>query len=540
MSLHKTAAAAFVALAVPFALGGSVANATPSAAMKLNSAAKKSPNRTVVALTQFKPGVSEKRARAIVRSHHGRITDNLPAIGGFAVKLPAKQARSLKGAKGVLNVTLNTKVKTTAVENAPGLQTTFTQSVGANALNAQGLTGKGVGVAVIDSGISGDHPDFKNADSSSRITNVVVNPAAVLPGDPIGHGTHVAGIIAGNSSNRADGDPDKGAYMGVAPEADIIALKTADDLGNSTVLDVINALQFVVDYRTDLNIQVVNLSISSDTPGSYRDDPLDAAVEFAWHAGIVVVAAVGNRGDAADAAQYAPGNDPFVISVGAADEQGTVDTADDTLADFSSRGVTQDGFNKPDVVAPGAHMTAPLAPLGAFSVMCPTCITPDLQYFKMGGTSMAAPVVAGAAALLLQARPDLNPDQVKALLAGGSGPLNELDVQKALAGNPGAGANRGVRQSDAVYQTLVAYGMDPSRADWTKASWTKASWTKASWTKASWTKASWTSQTNAPWAKATWTCGTCALVNAAATVLTRSSWSKSSWSKSSWASHPGW
>jgi len=539
LSAYKTAAA-LVALAIPFALGGSVAQATPSAAMKLNAAAAHAPHRTVVALAQFKPGVSERRARAIVRAHHGTVTDSLPAIGGFAVKLSAKEARALKGAKGVLNVTLNTKVKTTGLGNGKGLQTTFTQSVGAAAASGQGLTGKGVGVAVIDSGITGDHPDFKNGDGSSRVTNVVVNPSAVLPGDPIGHGTHVAGIIAGNSNNRPDADPDRGAYMGVAPEADIIALKTADDLGNSTVLDIINALQFVVDYRTDLNIQVVNLSISSDTPGSYRNDPLDAAVEFAWHAGIVVVAAVGNRGDAADAAQYAPGNDPFVISVGAADELGTADTADDTLADFSSRGVTQDGFNKPEVVAPGAHMTAPLAPLGAFSVMCPACITPDLQYFKMGGTSMAAPVVAGAAALLLQARPDLNPDQVKALLTNGSGPLNELDVQKALAGNPGAGANQGVRQSDAVYQTLVTYGMDPSRTGWTKASWTKASWTKASWTKASWTKASWTSKMNAPWAKATWTCGTCTLVNAASAVLTKSSWSKSSWSKSSWASNPQW
>jgi len=548
------AAAALIALAVPFAVGGPVAQATPNAAMKLNSAAAKSPSRTVVALAQFKPGVSDKRARAIVRAHHGKITNTLPAIGGFAVKLSAKSARELKDAKGVLNVTLNTKVKTTAIglpilgqgsSAAPrGLQTTFPQTVGATALNAQGLTGKGVGVAVIDSGIAGDHPDFKNAAGGSRVTNVVVNPTALLSGDPIGHGTHVAGIIAGNSNNRPAGDPNKGAYQGVAPDADIIALKTADDLGNSTVLDVINALQFVVDYRTDLNIQVVNLSISSDTPSSYKDDPLDAAVEFVWHAGVVVVAAVGNRGDAADAAQYAPGNDPFVISVGAADENGTSAAGDDTLADFSSRGVTQDGFSKPDVVAPGSHITAPLAPLGLFSVLCLQCVT-DSQYFKMGGTSMASPVVAGAAALLLQARPDLNPDQVKALLVNGTGSLNELNLHKALAGNPGAGANQGVHQNDVVYETLVTNGEDPTRTGWTKASWTKASWTSTSTTKASWTKASWTSAIAAPWAKATWTCGTCEALNSTAALLTKSSWSKSSWSKSSWSksswsSHPEW
>ena len=112
--------------------------------------------------------------------------------------------------------------------------------------------------------------------------------------------------------------------------------------------------------------------MSSDTPGSYLDDPLDAAVEFAWHAGIVVVAAAGNRGNAADAVQYPPGNDPFVISVGATDEVGTADPGDDTLAAFSSRGVTQDGVAKPNVVAPGARIVAPLAMGSAFQTLCPT------------------------------------------------------------------------------------------------------------------------------------------------------------------------
>ena len=192
-------------------------------------------------------------------------------------------------------------------------------------------------------------------------------------------------------------------------------LKTADDAGDSTVLDVITALQFVVDHRADLNIRVVNLSVTSDTPASYRDDPLDAAVEFAWHSGVVVVAAAGNRADAADAVQYAPGNDPYVISVGASDEGDTIDPGDDAIAPFSSRGVTQDGVAKPELVAPGARIVAPLAAGSAFQTLCPQCIVGG-EYLRIGGTSMAAPVVAGAAALLLQARPELNPDQVKALL----------------------------------------------------------------------------------------------------------------------------
>ena len=192
----------------------------------------------------------------------------------------------------------------------------------------------------------------------------------------------------------------------------------------------------MVDHKDELNIEVVNLSVSSDTPGSYLLDPLDAAVEFAWHAGIVVVSAAGNRGDAADAVHYAPGNDPFVISVGATDETGTANPADDTVATFSSRGLAPDGFSKPEVYAPGARIVAPLAAGWAFHQLCPTCVVAD-EYLRIGGTSMAAPVVAGAAALLLQARPELNPDQVKELLTANVNPTADGARQIDVSTGPG-------------------------------------------------------------------------------------------------------
>ena len=414
--------AVLLAAAVPFAASGPVAQAAPSAHERLVSVAKKHPRRKVVAIAQFDAGVSERKARALVRSP--RRPRDRPAPGHQRLRHQAPGppgAGAGRGSKRILNVTLNARIRTNGVGGG-SLATNYPKTVGADKLWAAGITGKGVGVAVIDSGISGDMPDFENADGSSRIAaNVLANPGTTRPGDEIGHGTHVAGIIAGNSFNRPRSDPAHGAYVGIAPEADLIAIKVADDDGYSTVLDVIGALEFAVEHKDALNIRVINLSVSSDTPASYLNDPLDAAVEFAWHAGIVVVAAAGNRGDAADAVQYAPGNDPYVISVGATDEVDTVDPSDDTLAAFSSRGITQDGFAKPDVLAPGAHMVAPLAMGSAFQSLCPHCVVGG-SYMRMGGTSAAAPVVSGAAALLLQARPELNPDEVKALLTGAHQP----------------------------------------------------------------------------------------------------------------------
>jgi serine protease AprX len=222
-------------------------------------------------------------------------------------------------------------------------------------------------------------------------------------------------VIAGNSLNLHEKDPNYGDHMGIAPEAHLINVKVADEDGRATVLDVIHGLQFVVDHKDAYNIRVVNLSLASTVAESYRTDPLDAAAEQAWLQGVVVVAAAGNEGDAEDAVSYAPGNDPYVISVGAVDDRGTRDNDDDRLAAWSSRGLTQDGFRKPEVLAPGTHIVAPVPPMSDLTAMCPTCLR-DGRYFRMGGTSMSAAVVSGVAALVLQRHPDWTPNQVKGAL----------------------------------------------------------------------------------------------------------------------------
>ena len=197
--------------------------------------------------------------------------------------------------------------------------------------------------------------------------------------------------------------------MGVAPRANLVSVKVSDDDGDTTVLDVINGLQFVVDNKDALGIRVVNLSLSSSAAESYRTDPLDAAVEAAWFSGIVVVAAAGNDGDAPDAVSYAPGNDPFVITAGALDDRGSSRLDDDVLAPWSSRGMTQDGVQKPEVLAPGNRLVAALAPKSDFERLCRRCVV-GKNYFRLSGTSMSSAVVSGVAALVIQANPGMTPE----------------------------------------------------------------------------------------------------------------------------------
>jgi serine protease AprX len=314
----------------------------------------------------------------------------------------------------------------------------------ATAWNSYNLNGSGVGVAVIDSGVS-NIADLKNRIVYSQ--SFVVGDADTQ--DHYGHGEHVAGAIAGNGANST-GSIYTRTFKGIAPGANIINLRVLDQNGNGSDSLVVSAIQEAISLQSTYNIGVINLSLGRPVFESYTQDPLCQAVEAAWKAGIVVVVSAGNDGrdnsfgTEGYATTYAPGNDPYVITVGAMNTMGTPQRTDDIMTTYSSKGPSQiDLFAKPDLVAPGNLVVSDLAPPGVDSTtgasFIPTILTEDIteypqylvpfsyyeqsayngdssNYIQMSGTSMAAPVVSGAAALLLQQDPQLTPDEVKARL----------------------------------------------------------------------------------------------------------------------------
>jgi serine protease AprX len=411
------------------------------------------------------------------------------------------------------------------------LATTFARSTRADTVWTDPrapTTGDGVAVAVIDTGIAGDLPDFRvsSTDPTSRvIVSAVSNPDARTATDLYGHGTHVAGLVAGNGRALAPDDPLYNRYIGSAPQANLVSIKASDDHGRSSIADVIAGLQFAVEHRADYGIRVVNLSLVSSLSQSYKVDPLDAAVEAAWFHGLVVVAAAGNDGDAPGAVSHSPGNDPYAITVGAVDDHGTKETIDDTLASWSSRGVTQDGFAKPDVVAPGVHVASTLAPGSDFIQLCPTCVV-DGSYFQLSGTSMAAPIVAGIAADLIAAHPTWSPDQVKGALTydGGrvsSGGAWAATVRPTAEGQDEVAADLANRASPTATRSangaLVPNDLiDPATGDVDE---TRASWGRASWGAAA-------DGLRASWGRASWGCDCSAMTGV---DYTRASWGRASW-----------
>jgi serine protease AprX len=320
----------------------------------------------------------------------------------------------------------------------------------------------------------------------------------------------------------------------MAPNTTIVSVKVADDRGNASESDLLRGLDWVETYRGAYHIQALNLSVSVGVAESYATSPVDAAVERLWRDSVTVVAAAGNLGSAQDAVWYAPGNDPMVITVGCLDENGTTTATDDSLCTISSRGVTEDGFAKPDLVAPGRKIVSALAagPNGqgvTLATEFPGRITADGRHIRLSGTSMAAPVVTGGIALLLERQPGMHPDQVKQLLhntshtypgqldgagvvdaakamVGAANPPNSVQVPLPVAGTtPPSGAS-----------TLLWDGSRWSNTYWDGARWTSTYWDGARWGAAEWDGTRWTS---AYWDGARWT----------GTYFDGSRWSGAAW-----------
>jgi serine protease AprX len=542
----------------PAQLAGASPASLSSPAPTLATMARTDPTRPVEVIVQFASDASFAGGRALLATSGATVTRNLHIIDAYGARMSAGAAQRLSVNPAIRSVSLNAVVKTSSsgasatfdssgsngcstsspswlTTDVCSLHTSYLQSTRTDRLWNQtdpAGGGNGVTVAVLDTGIAGALPDFRTSsqDPTSRvIASVVTNPDATTEDDLYGHGTHVAGLIAGNGSLRLAGDPLRGQYVGSAPRANLVSVKVSDDQGDTSLIDVIYGVQFAVDHKADYGIRVINLSLNSSTAESAATDPLDAAVESAWMHGIVVVTAAGNRGTAADAVSYAPGNDPYVITVGAVDDQGTKPTSDDQLASWSSRGVTQDGVAKPDLVAPGAHIVGPYAPGSAFGSLCPACVV-DGQYFKVGGTSMATGIVSGIVADLLEIHPAWTPDEVKGALThqlrhivGGTLEIDALNAAKAHRRE--LVANTGLTPS-----TLI----DPATGDidYTRASWSRASWSQVDGTRASWSRASWS---RASWSRASWSCDCALAVSAPGADPSRASWSRASWSRASWS-----
>lgn len=398
------------------------------------------------------------QAAAAVRASGGTVSRYLPLVAGVAGRVPANRIGALAAARGVRQVAPDAvlRVLTASGGAPPPVRSVYRAEVRADRLAAAGGRGQGITVALLDTGIS------PARDLAGRVLPVrddltgEVSPCENLSGEPTcadgyGHGTFQAGLIAGS------GAASHGRFTGVAPAARLLSIKVAAADGSADVSNVLAGIQWAVSFKDRYRIRVLNLSLGTDATQSWRSDPLNYAVERAWAAGIVVVVAAGNRGPAPGTVSK-PGDDPWVLTVGAVDDRGTPSPADDVLPDFSARGPSSAGVAKPDLVAPGAHLVSLRAVGSQIDTRFPAYV--GRAYRRGSGTSMATAVVSGAVAQLLSTEPGLGPDRVKYLLtatarpvagapasAVGSGLLDAYAA--ATTGQPGT-ANAGLGRSSGL------------------------------------------------------------------------------------------
>jgi serine protease AprX len=356
----------------------------------------------------------------------GAILGQLPLVNGLVASLDHNGIVSLSNQSNVVYISKDRSLTPFFDNAAP--------AVNASVAWQSNYTGAGIGVALIDSGVN-THPDLFTTTlfpSSRVVYNQSFVPGDSSAADAYGHGTHIAGLIAGDGISST-GPLFSQNFKGIAPKANIVNLRVLDANGSATDSTVIAAISKAISLKSKYNIRVINLSLGRAVFESYRQDPLCHAVEQAWKNGIVVVVAAGNNGRYLPTSGYStvtsPGNDPYVLTVGAMKPMGTPERTDDLIASYSSKGPTiLDHVVKPDVVAPGNLLVSTetsnttlynteltnRVPYSAY--IYGGSASPSKFYFELSGTSMATGVVSGAVADLLQARPLMTPDQVKARL----------------------------------------------------------------------------------------------------------------------------
>jgi serine protease AprX len=392
------------------------------------------------------------------------VIKELPIIDAIVVRLPLGVLGQVASHHHIHRLHLDRTMHALLDTAAP--------TIGATQEWGNGLTGKNVTIAILDTGIY-PHPDLTLP--NNRIVGFYdVIQGKTDPYDDNGHGTHVAGCAAGAGTSSG------GKYRGPACEASLVGVKVLDANGQGSVSDIIDGVQWCLQNKDKYGIRIVSLSLGGPATESYRDDPLCQALEKVWKAGLAVFVAAGNEGPGTGTIGT-PAIDPVLITVGAADDKHTVGVEDDAVASFSSRGPTIDGLVKPDIVAPGVNIISLRAPGSTLDNAYPQRRV-DEQYFSLSGTSMATPICAGAAALLFQAKPTATPDEIKAALLAGANDLFHTPnaAGKGYANLPGAlqafkHEGKQPPASPSPSRTIVAYSPDIAELLWQEMSAAKNS-----------------------------------------------------------------
>jgi serine protease AprX len=441
------------------------------------------------------------RPEQAVQDLGGRVVREIPLVRGFSARVPRSAVRALRGARGIKSVNRDRAYHLRSTTDVvPATVSTTLDSlrgtIGADAVSGGARTD----VALVDSGVSPvgslagrvvNGPDLSSDGDVDELRSL----------DAFGHGTHLAGIVAA-----------------VAPKARIVNVKVADSDGSTSLSRLLAGIDWVVRRgdRGNLDVRVMNLAFGAESDGSYRNDPLAFAVEQAWQDGVAVVASAGNGGADANGLD-SPAYDPYVIAVGALDTGGTATLADDGVATFSSSGSASRG---PDVVAPGTAILSERVPGSFLDEAFPAARIDG--GFRGSGTSQAAAVASGAAALLIGDRPGLDPDEVKALLRAGARRLPGVDSALQGAGVLDVDASEALRvprNADqrfplarlggwlrgGVSNQFAIENLKGSR--WTGSRWTGSRWTGSRWTGSRWTGSRWTGSrwTGSRWTGSRWT-----------------------------------